>query len=132
MSTIFLSYASNDTQFARDLGRQMEQLGVEVEELSSTLKFGSEWANGVQRRLEKADAILLIVPKAGATGANNAFFEAGAAHALGKPVLAVVPGGDLQGQRELPAEVLNFAVMRADADSLGAVARSLVNALEAA
>src|SRR3989304_5495534 len=72
--------------------------GHTVQELSTSVSSGSVWADAVQLTLKSSDAVVLIVPEPGSPGANNAFFEVGAARALGKPVLAVMP--DRGGRRK--------------------------------
>jgi nucleoside 2-deoxyribosyltransferase len=128
--TVFISYSTDDQAFAEDLRRIMESLGVAVEDPMTSMPSGSEWAKSIRHSLEQADAVVLVVPRAGTRGANNAFFEAGAAHALGKLVLAVVP--EQRGLRELPSDVLNLAVMDASKQPMEAVAKTLVHALDAA
>lgn len=129
---VFLSYSAVDRAFADRLGKLMRNLGVEVEDASSILSSGSEWAESIRSSLEETDAVLLVVPEAGTKGANNAFFEAGAAHALGKLVLAVVPEQRTARLRELPTDLVGFAAIDASSKSLHSVARTLVNAMEPA
>ena len=88
---VFLSYSHADQAFAHGLRNSIEKLGVTVEDPDNAFGSGTAWAESIRGGLEQADVILLIVPEAGAKGANNAFFEAGAGHG-GKrtPLVAAV------------------------------------------
>ena len=129
---VFLSYSHADQAFAHELRNSIEKLGVTVEDPDNAFGSGTAWAESIRGGLEQADVILLIVPEAGAKGANNAFFEAGAGHALGKLVLGVVPEPRNTRLRELPADLLGFAVMDASNKPLDAIAKTLVHAMEPA
>ena len=129
---IFISYSYADRAFAENLRDRIKCLGVSVEDPFLMESSGIEWANSIRASLERADAVLLVVPEAGTRGANNAFFEAGAAHALGKPVVAVVPEQETSRLREMPSDLLNFAVMDASKQPIEAVAKTVVHALEPA
>ena len=129
---VFISHAHKDREFAHSLGANIEALGVMVDDPALNLSSGSVWAEAVRNSLEQADAVVIVVPEAGSAGANNAFFEAGAAHALGKPVVAVVPEQQASRLRELPSDLLDFAVMDASRQPIEAVAKTVVHALEPA
>jgi hypothetical protein len=68
---------------------------------------------------------------AGNAQANSAFFEAGAARALGKPIGAVLPGADPSRVGELPSDVYGRAVFDESKVATEALAKSIVTALEA-
>jgi len=107
-------------------------MGIIVDDPKLSFSSGSEWAKAIRSSLEQADAVVIVVPEAGSTGANNAFFEAGAAHALGKLVLAVVPEHQTSRLRELPSDLLSLAVMDASKQPIEAVAKTVLHALEPA
>jgi hypothetical protein len=60
---------------------------------------------------------------------NTIWFEAGAAKALGKPVLAVLPPSRDPGSTELPTDLAGLLVLDADRRSLESVADTLVHAV---
>jgi nucleoside 2-deoxyribosyltransferase len=124
----FLSYAAQDHSFAIKLRDTMGKLGVEFLDPTEDITPGVDFEQAITRGIEEADAVLLVVPEAGSKGANFAFFEAGAAHALGKRVVGVVP--EQKTRRELPAEVLDFAVMETPRQSIEILAQTLVRALD--
>ena len=129
---VFLSHSYTDRAFAQSLGATIKAMGIAVGDPALSSSSGNEWAKAIRNSLEQADAVVIVVPEAGSTGANNAFFEAGAAHALGKPVVAVVPEQQTNRLRELPSNLLDFAVMDASKQPIEAVAKTVVHALEPA
>lgn len=129
---IFLSYAMSDQAFARDLGKRIEALGFTVEDPPHTVAVGDVWAEMVSAKIGTSDAVLLIVPSAGSRGANNAFFEAGAARALGKRVFAVLPERASARMEDVPADISALLVTDAKSQPIDQVARTLAGALKAA
>ena len=108
--SVFLSYAENDRSFTLGFGRELEQLGVTVVDGQDISGPGETWAVLLRKAIEDADAVVLIAPETGNAGANSAFFEAGAAHSLGKLVFAVVPDNDRSRLENLPSNMINLAV----------------------
>lgn len=102
---IFLSYGDSDRDYAERLRNSLTSSGVDVIDPVTAHESGPEWAEEVRVHLENSDAVLLVVPESGSRHANNAVFEAGAGHALGKTVLGVLP--DSSSTRELPKSVVD-------------------------
>jgi hypothetical protein len=125
---VFISYAREDRDFARRLGELMNQRGVSVAWDFDTA-FGSDWSDGLRRQIEDADALVLLIPSHGMANRNTIWFEAGAAKALGKPVLAVLPPSRDPGSTELPTDLAGLLVLDADRRSLESVADTLVHAV---
>lgn len=128
---VFLSYSASDRPFVDQLRQSMEALGVTMED-PGTMPAGDEWARRVRQDLERSDAVLLVLPRPGAPGANNAFFEVGAAEALGKPVVAVVPKREVGDAREMPERLPGLHVLKAGRTPIASLAKSLVTKLKAA
>lgn len=123
-----ISYSKCDELFANSLRRGLERLGVAVIDPGANIRPGDSFDQGLRNAIGESDAMILVVPESGSSGANFAFFEAGAAKALGKPVFVVMPSAK---DRELPS-VADFAILDAARKSSDDVARSLVHALAAA
>lgn len=123
----FISYGRDDAAFAASLLDEIERLGVSGWLDRRDLRPGENWSGSLRNAIENSDALILVVPETGTSEANTAFFEAGAAKALGKPVLAVMP--DARG-RELPVSITDFAIFDASKKPLVDVARSLVHVME--
>jgi len=130
---LFLSYSRLDREFATRLRDNLAARGVIIDELPSGIKVGEPWVDAIRKDIQNADAILVVVPESGRGTANNVFFEIGAARALNKPILAVIPANENdQSRRELPSDLKGMLVLDAEDKSIEAVATTLVSTLAAA
>lgn len=127
---VFISSAREDRIFAHQLGELLKQRGVSVAGDLDTA-FGSDWSDRLRRQIEDATALVLLIPSQTTANRNSIWFEAGAAKALGKPVLAVLPPGRDAGSTELPTDLAGLLVLDADRRSLDSVADTLVHAVPA-
>ncbi|ABD88207.1 toll/interleukin-1 receptor domain-containing protein [Rhodopseudomonas palustris] len=127
---VFISCAQEDRDFAHQLGDLLKQRGVSVAGDLDTA-FGGDWADGLRRRIEDAAALVLLIPSQNAPNRNTIWFEAGAAKALGKPVLAVLPPSRDAGATELPTDLAGLLLLDVDRRSLESVADTLVQAVPA-
>ena len=129
---VFISYSRNDRAFAEQLRNRIQALGANVWFDQAVIKPGENWEQALRKTLEDSDEVVLVVPEPGTAKANAAFFEAGAARALGKPVVAVLPRQEHSRIREVPSEVSSLAVL--DGSKIGpeALAKKIVSTLEAA
>jgi len=126
---VFMSYAAEDRPFARQLGELMTQRGVSV--FFDDVAPGANWSDGLREAIENATALVLLIPSQSFSDRNATWFEAGAAKALGKPVLAVLPPSREPGSTELPTEIAGLLVLDADRRSLDSIADMLVQAVPA-
>jgi len=130
MQKIFVSFGAADRPFAERLVKDLSALGAEViyDNPLNRPNYSYDWA--LRRDLEATDALVLIVPEPGSPNANLAFFEAGAAKASGKRVVAVLPTPDASRAREAPTDAL--AVFYGSRLTPAALAKSIFTTLEAA
>lgn len=128
---VFISYAHEDKTFASELGNLMKERGVSVF-LDTDLTSGSFWSDVLRREIERATALVLVIPSHNVANRNNIWFEAGAAKALGKPVLAVLPPKHDAGTVDLPTDIAGLLVLDADRRSLESVTDTLLQAVPAA
>ena len=129
---LFLSYSRSDRPFAERLRSYIQALGEDVMSDEGWSLPGMNWEVGLREALESSDAMVLIVPEPGSARANNAFFEAGAARALGKPVVAVLPTVDPGRARELPSDMYGLAVFDGSHIAADTLANAIVTTLKAA
>ncbi|PYF03813.1 TIR domain-containing protein [Rhodopseudomonas faecalis] len=127
---VFISYARQDRDFARQIGDLMIQRGVAVAG-NLDASFGSDWRDGLRRQIESANALVLLIPSQTEPNRNAIWFEAGAAKALGKPVLAVLPPSREAATTELPTDLAGLLMLDANRRSLDSVADTLVQAVPA-
>ncbi|MGJ0395687.1 MAG: toll/interleukin-1 receptor domain-containing protein [Methylocystis sp.] len=124
-----MSYNSKDAAFASALRESIERDGVRVFDPARATPPGLDLLARLRDEIEASDVLILVVPETGTANANAAFFEAGAAKALGKKVLAVMP--DARG-RQSPSDIADFAIFEAANKPIDDVAKTLVHALEPA
>ncbi len=144
---VFLSYSDADLTFVHELGEKIRALGAEV--LSDAPSLGADreralletfgafdrgapsWDRPLRDALEAADGLVLVAPIPNAANANAAFFEAGAARALGKPIVVVLPGREPERVGEV-SDIHGLAVFDGTRLAPAALAKSIVTTLEAA
>ncbi|MBM3562663.1 MAG: toll/interleukin-1 receptor domain-containing protein [Alphaproteobacteria bacterium] len=125
----FMSYNSKDAAFASALRESIERDGVRVFDPARDTPPGLDLFSRLREEIEASDVLILVVPETGTANANTAFFEAGAAKALGKKVLAVMP--DARG-RQSPSGIADLAIFEAADKPVDDVAKTLVHAFEPA
>ncbi len=119
----FLAYSRNDRDYAATLSAEIERQGGAVIDPETSLIPGDHWGTALRTMIESAGAAILVLPRDGASGANNAIFEAGAAKALGKQVFVIARSAN---DRELPTEIADLAILSAERKPVGEVAETLV------
>src|SRR5260370_20675217 len=125
---VFLSYASRDKDFANQLGKLLSKRGFSVFS-DDNIRWGEVWTDVLRKEIEDATALILLIPTSDVVNRNNLWFEAGAAKALGKPVLAVLPPHHRARRTELPTHIANLLVLDADQRPLESIADMLSQAL---
>lgn len=85
---VFLSYATADQSFAEKLAATLRDKGYEVLD-PDFLGTGEKIQDEILESLRDADRIIVVVPPS--TSNKFVLFELGAARALGKPIMAVMP-----------------------------------------
>ena len=123
---VFLSYAAENRELAKDLASLMSRRGVSVF-FDSDVKPGDLWSSVVRREIERASALILLIPSDDVPNRNNIWFEAGAAKALGKRVLAVLPPN--RRLVDLPSDIADILVLDADKRPLESIADTLIQAV---
>jgi hypothetical protein len=121
---VFLSFGKDDAEFARGLASRLKHAGVVTTDGSADVAPGTERSSAILRALEKSDKVVFVVPSREGNG-KNALVELGAARALGKPILAVMPDSTRAWNSEIARAVSNSAVL--DASRIDE--RNLIDAL---
>jgi len=123
---VFLSYTAADRELAVDLARLMTQRGLSVISVFN-LEPGTEWPEVLRVELEKASALVLLIPSNDVPNRNYVWFEVGAARALGKRILAVLP--PTHRSVDLPTDIADVLVLDADKRPLESIADTLIQAV---
>jgi hypothetical protein len=125
--SVFLSYSLENRELAKELASLMSRRGVSVFIDSADVKLGDLWSSVIRREIERASALVLLIPSEDVPNRNNIWFEAGAAKALGKRVLAVLPPN--RRLVDLPSDIADLLVLDADKRPLESIADTLIQAV---
>jgi ABC-type branched-subunit amino acid transport system substrate-binding protein len=119
----FLAYSQADREYAASLAAEMEKKGASVWLDTEAIAVGDSWEAALRDALNSSGATILLLPREGAKGGNNAIFEAGAAKALLKKVFVVARG---PGDREFPSNIADMAIFDAENKQMPDIAEPLV------
>lgn len=128
---LFISYAHQDQKFATQLAQALRKQGGDPWMSEHGVLAGSDWLTSLKDNLRASNALVLIMPSAAAASGNSAFFEAGAAKAIGKDVIVVVPDLETVDRSNIPYELASTIVVDATRKSVEAVANTVFGALKA-
>lgn len=123
---LFISYALADGEFASELGDVLRRRGAVVYS-DKDMQPGGPWLEALRDQIQKSSALVLIIPSRLMPNRNNIWFEAGAAKAFGKKVLAVLPPHQ-RLSRDLPTDLADLLVLDTDERPLESVADTLLQA----
>jgi hypothetical protein len=126
---VFISYSRRDREFAEELAGQLEKQGISVF-YDKHLSPGEEWASVFRKKIEESSALILLVPSSDSPQRNKLWFEAGAAKALGKRVLAVLPPG--RSTKEMLTNIADIIVLDTNQRPLEGIAATLAHAVGSA
>ena len=129
---VVVSHSRADSGLAAALRRGFQKLGVSVFAPVAEFRSGDAWEAELRTALEDCDAVVYVAPVPRSSGANSAFFEAGAARALGKPIVTVLPREDQSRIAELPGDLASRPLFIASERSADDLAASVVQRLNAA
>jgi len=88
---IFISYSRHDREFANQLAKSLGEQGSSARMSEHGILAGTDWLRTLKDKLQESLAMVLVMPAATSVSGNSAFFEAGAARAIGKDVIVVGP-----------------------------------------
>jgi nucleoside 2-deoxyribosyltransferase len=90
MNRVFLSYATEDQPFAARLKGALSAHGAETIDPTEDLRPGEEVSTAILKLLRRADLLVFVVPRFEGQG-KSALVELGAAKAMGKRIVSVLP-----------------------------------------
>ncbi len=125
---IFISFSRGDREFANRLANSLGEQGSITWLSEHGVVAGSDWLRTLKDKLTESLAMVLVMPGPDAVSGNSTFFEAGAARAIGKDVIVVVP--DLHGidRSNIPFDLAKTIVVDANKQPIGTVAATVLSA----
>jgi len=124
---IFISHAVDDRQFAETLRQALTLTDhpVDVFDPYKDVKVGDDWSAVVEDKIRDSDVFVYIV--AGKAGLGKAsLYEVGAAKALGKRIVAVLPNSSRVANTEVAARLADDLVLDADSKPTSEIVRKIL------
>ena len=109
---VFLSYSSNDTEFAAHLTSILRDRGISILGTGAGIKIGDDIAKGISEALKISDTLIFVVPSREGEG-RNALAELGAAKALGKRIVAVMPNSSRAWNSDFARQISDASIVDA-------------------
>lgn len=100
--SVFISHSQRDAGLAKQLATDLRRLGLKAINPTSEIQPGGDWRKEIQTAIKQSDALILIASPEG-LASSWVLYEAGAAEALGKNVMVLLP--DKYSVAELPKEI---------------------------
>lgn len=100
--SVFISYSNRDAGLAEQLASSLARLGLRTLDPTRAIAPGGNWRKEIQAAIKQSDALILIASPE-VLASSWVLYEAGAAEALGKRVVVLLP--DKHSIAELPKEI---------------------------
>lgn len=131
MSQVFLSYAVPDRAFAKTLSRELAARGAEIVDPNVSLGAGEHLWDAILTYLKKSDLMVFVVPRYEGQG-KSALAELGAAKALGKRIVSVLPERVRSANNDVASVLGNTYSLDAAGRNIGTLADQVLSDLAAA
>ena len=125
--SVFMSYSQRDAGLAKQLADDLGRLGFNTW-LDQALEPGGDWRKHILEAIEQSDVFVLLASPDG-LASSWALYEAGAAQALGKRFLVLLPNS--HSVSELPTELSAQPVVGFDPQSPERAAQDIASRLAA-
>src|SRR5436305_379689 len=127
--SVFISYSHRDVGVAKQLANNLRRLGLKAFDPASEIHAGDDWRKGIQTAIKQSDALILIASPEG-LASSWVLYEAGAAEALGKRVMVLLP--ERHSVAELPKEISFNQIVGFDPKAPERAAQDIAARLDAA
>lgn len=131
MTRIFLSYASGDREFVAKLNRALTARGAATFDPHKDLNPGEDLSASIIGRLKQTDMLVFVVPRFEGQG-KSALVELGAAKALGKRIVAVLPDRARAANSDVASALGHTYFLDATNENVGILADQVLSDLAAA
>ncbi len=123
---VFISYSVDDRDFADELRQaMMADKRVQVLDPASAIAGGNRIEDSIDENLSKSDVFVYIIPAREGSG-KWSLFELGAAKALGKKIVAVLPDSERVANSSVAASLADSLVLDDDRKSPKEIARKIL------
>ena len=126
MSRVFISYAASDEAFSKRLRRALADRGAQVFDPHTDMTPGTAWDSALLSQLRKSDLVIFVVPRYEGEG-KKALYEIGAARAVGKPVVSILPDQVRRANNDVAAVIGRTYSVDAGGDLKGLADQVLSN-----
>jgi nucleoside 2-deoxyribosyltransferase len=121
---VFLTYSLDDREFAERLRAAMTDENVEVWDPVS-VTAGEKFQDSIEDALKQADVVVYVIPEREGSG-KWSLFELGAAKALGKRIVAVLPDTGRIANSAVAARLADRLVVDENAKSPSGTVRKIL------
>ena len=122
---LFISYSSQDNNWADDLFKELKNLDVQVFYDKQDLRYGSTFSELTQQSLRKASAIVVIISHNYSSSRWSAF-ELGAALAQNKKIIPVL----IDDPKAIPPNISNLSYLDGRNKNVKIIAKEIKEELE--
>jgi len=113
--SILISHLHRDAGLAKRLGSALKRLGLEAFNPTREIPDGARWRTVIQADIKRSDALIMLAVTPDSLSSSWMPYEAGAAEALGKPVIVLL--SDKYSVSELPPDIASHQVLNFDAQA---------------
>jgi hypothetical protein len=124
---IFISHAADDRQFAEELRQALTltDQSVDVFDPYSDTKVGEDRSAVIEEKIRDSDVFVYIVAGKAGLG-KSSLFEVGAAKALGKRIVAVLPNSARVANTEVAARLADDLVLDAESKPTSEIVKKIL------
>jgi hypothetical protein len=122
---VFFSYAAGDRVFAESLRKAMDSYPVQIFDPLSDVDLGQDWPSQIGDEITKSDLMVFIVPEKEGSG-KSSLFELGAAKALGKRIVAVLPNSARAANTEVAARLADLLLLDVESKPASEIVRKIL------
>jgi len=124
---VFISYSMADRAFADKLRHAMSKEQAEILDPIYNTEAGDKFEDLIRDVLSQSDVFVYIVPEKEGSG-KWSLFELGAAKALGKRIVAVLPDSSRVANSEVAARLADLFVVDERSKPSNEIARKILEA----
>ena len=121
---VFLSYTRDDQAFVDQLRTAMDDQNVQVWDPTSVV-VGGQFQDEIDDALKQSDIFVYVIPEREGAG-KWSLFELGAAKALGKRIVAVLPDSRRVANSAVAAKLADTVVLNENANSTPDTVRKIL------